>query len=426
MFDELLSVSTRPALPLRASRATREGMESELRQFLAECSEGIRSHYRWRFRKFSQYLGMPSNDPASALLKLSQMSPSEAKARVIGYLPWVRSFHAHKGRSRRKSGISAFAARLERRGLLSLGLRHYREERQRESWRRCGRGYCRVVRKWLVMQSQMPYKPESLLTQRAHLLRFGLFLGGKGLTLKRFGYPHLVEWIDQMREEPMGPSTINGILSTARRFCRWLFRAGNISGYPFEGIGALHTPLPLPPCLPRPQMGKLAAATRSTRNLALLLLLYTTGCRTKEVLGLNLDDVSLRHRTIRFRSSGETREVPLGNEAYGAIRALFLERDIYRKQRDSSPLFLGHNGARLRPPALRRMLSGLGAQVRTDHPVTPSVIRSTFSVHFLSNGGDPMTLKTVMGLTTLTAAISHSRLVTNHVRQVYERTHPRK
>jgi integrase/recombinase XerD len=72
------------------------------------------------------------------------------------------------------------------------------------------------------------------------------------------------------------------------------------------------------------------------------------------------------------------------------------------------------------------MLSGLGAKVGTDHPVTPSVIRSTFSVHFLANGGDPMTLKTVMGLTTLTAAISHSRLVTNHVRKVYERTHPRK
>jgi integrase/recombinase XerD len=298
-----------------------------------------------------------------------------------------------------------------------------------EAWSRCTVRFRCLVSEWMQFLRSLPILPDTLSKHRTHLLHLGLYLRAKRLSLGKVGYSDVMTWLTELRAASTQPGTINVRLSTARRFFRWLRITGHVSGTPFSGIGPLRLPARLPRHLTKLEMSRVVRAARGIRDKAAVTLLYVTGCRTRELTRLNLTDVSLRHRTVTYRGpyGPGARTIPLGSEGFAVLRPLVAQR---RREKPRScqdyPLFVNSQRRRLTAPALQRLVLGLGEKANVGRHVIPRMIRHSFGAHFCANGGDVMTLRSALGLSTLAAAQSYTRLAIGRLREVYERTHPRK
>lgn len=409
--------------------ATRLTIEGHVAHFMAGFSTATRSGYRWRFRRFAQYMGHRPSDISKAFLSLAKMPGPEGKRKAIGFLPWLRSrgYPMLSGGSGRH-GITPFFRHLWKANLIPWSIRSVKEERKGEAWSRCPATYRRLVDRWLGFLEAFELLPATLSKHQCQLLQFGLFLTSRGRTLGKIRYRDAMAWLSAMRGSSASPTTINDRLGTVRRFFSWLRAHGHLSTAPFTGVGPVRLPEKLPRLLSRQEILRVVNAARGVEVKAAVTLLYVTGCRARELRQLRVSDVSLRERSVTYRGlhGPGTRTVPLGPDGTSALRAWVHQRKKDPSATPESPLFVNARNRRMSAPTLREWMSDLGRKAEIGRAVTPRMIRHSFGAHFLSNGGDVMTLRVALGLSTLAAAQSYSRLAIGRLREVYDKSHPRK
>lgn len=171
----------------------------------------------------------------------------------------------------------------------------------------------------------------------------------------------------------------------------------------------------------------LAASNRRTfegfRNYVMLLTLLDTGMRLGELMGLHFADVDLSGRSIRVRGKGgKERLVFMGR---GLTRAMY----EWRKRRGYQPyvedLFCTRNGGRLTGRNIHRVLERLGRRARVDGRCNPHKFRHTFGHRYILAGGDPFSLRDLMGHSTITVTMLYVRMAgTPHLREQHARYSP--
>jgi integrase/recombinase XerD len=169
------------------------------------------------------------------------------------------------------------------------------------------------------------------------------------------------------------------------------------------------------------------------RDRALLELLYASGLRVSEALGLDREHLSLSGGFVRVVGKGDReRLVPVGDVALAAIREYLDERDrlptpLSRtvRERGREPLFLSSRGRRLERMGAWRVMRTAALRAGLDGRVTPHTLRHSFATHLLEGGADLRVVQELLGHASITTTQLYTHVTGERIRQVYLRAHPR-
>ena len=228
-------------------------------------------------------------------------------------------------------------------------------------------------------------------------------------------------------------STIARKAAALRRYFDWLRRQGAITTDPSIRLSVSAGPSRLPRVLAPDDLDALLdhpparvsgdpPAVR-LRDDAVLELLYGSGLRVAELCGLGLGDIDLTRQLITVWGKGsKQRQVPISAPSAAALNGWVSEGRSVMKQADSPPdaLFFNQRGRRLGPRDVRRLLDR-----RALSPTHPHALRHSFATHLLDGGADLRVVQELLGHASLQTTQVYTHVSKEHLRAVYETTHPR-
>ncbi|MBS0380024.1 MAG: tyrosine recombinase XerC [Proteobacteria bacterium] len=236
----------------------------------------------------------------------------------------------------------------------------------------------------------------------------------------------------------LGPRSIQRRLSAVRSFYAFLEREGTQEvargrrrprGNPAQGVRAPKSPKRLPQTLDADQMAHLLAIRADNplaqRDRALMELLYSSGLRLAECIGLNLASIDLKDRTVQVLGKGKkARIVPVGRAAVEALKAWLKERAGLARS-DESALFVGRNGRRLGARAVQLRVAAWARAQGLSVPVHPHLFRHSFASHLLESSGELRSVQELLGHADISTTQIYTHLDFQHLARIYDATHPR-
>jgi integrase/recombinase XerC len=238
----------------------------------------------------------------------------------------------------------------------------------------------------------------------------------------------------------LGPRSIQRRLSAVRSFYEFLLREGHspaarqrrgerVTHNPAHDVRAPKAARRLPHTLDADQMARLLAIPPgdglTARDRAIMELLYSSGLRLAELVGLDVTSVDLKDRMVQVLGKGrKTRIVPVGRLAAAALKAWLKERARLVKA-DQAALFVGRTGKRLGPRAVQLRVAywarrqGLGVHVH------PHLFRHSFASHLLESSGELRGVQELLGHADISTTQIYTHLDFQHLARIYDATHPR-
>jgi len=232
----------------------------------------------------------------------------------------------------------------------------------------------------------------------------------------------------------VSPRTMCRKLAAIRSFYRFVQRRGWLVQNPSEKIQFPSVPSKLPIFLNREEVETLLHTpdTRSElglRDRGLLELLYATGIRVSELVGLNLQDLDLEAKNVKVIGKGnKERWVPFGREAQEAIRAYLLVRKklmIRSRKPETEAVWLNRLGGRLSSRSVRRILDRTIIRAGLQQQISPHILRHTFATHLLQAGADLRVIQELLGHASLSVTQGYTHVEMTRLLDVYDRFHPR-
>ncbi|HEX6130240.1 MAG TPA: tyrosine recombinase, partial [Actinomycetota bacterium] len=217
-----------------------------------------------------------------------------------------------------------------------------------------------------------------------------------------------------------------------RSFHRFLAREGLAEDDPAADVRRPRLPRSLPKALTLEEVERLLDAPDDAtpiglRDRAILELLYGAGLRISELTGLDVDDVDLDEGAARvLGKGGKEREVPVGRHAREALAAyLTRARPALATARSRAALFLNARGGRLTRQSCARILAGHVAAAGIERRVTLHGLRHSFATHLLEGGADVRVVQELLGHASVATTQVYTLVTREHLREVYDTSHPR-
>ncbi|MEC9073273.1 MAG: tyrosine recombinase [Myxococcota bacterium] len=234
----------------------------------------------------------------------------------------------------------------------------------------------------------------------------------------------------------VGARTISRRLSTLRSFYRWSIRQGLLEDSPMHGIINPRHGRPLPEPVPVDTMvallkGPPGDRPADLRDRALLEVLYATGLRVSELVGLDLEDLDLDSGWVRVLGKGrKVRQVPMHARSIRAARAWLPRRtDFLTGARSDKPapeaVFLNQRGGRLTARSVRRILDREVLRCAAGLHVHPHMIRHAFATHLLEGGVDVRHVQELLGHASISTTQIYTHVGVDRLIRVYDDAHPR-
>jgi integrase/recombinase XerC len=268
--------------------------------------------------------------------------------------------------------------------------------------------------------------------------QFLLFLAGhaggpaKLSDIKDLRPADLRAFLASRRKDGAGARTLGRGLAGLRSFLRHLEKKGLVNA---AGSRAIRSPKQ-GKSLPKPLTASQAIRVSSdegqlaeepwiaARNAAVLSLLYGSGLRISEALGLTLKDIPAGARTLRVTGKGgKTRIVPLLPASLEAVQAYLklCPHGVGSEQ----PIFLGARGGSLQPAIIQREMQKMRSALGLPETATPHALRHSFATHLLSAGGDLRAIQELLGHASLSTTQVYTGVDAARLLDIYERAHPR-
>ena len=288
------------------------------------------------------------------------------------------------------------------------------------------------------LQIERGLAANSIAAYRRDLTKFAMFLGNKPLA--DVVPETITEFETTLREAKLSVASINRVDSTLRSFFKHLQQEYGYADPTLE-ISPKKSSRRLPKALTIVQIvSMIDAALRdgqpiTVRDKAMLELLYSSGARVSELIGINLGDLSTIETddgiitTLKLRGKGsKERIVPLGSFAAKAIENYLVRvrPDLASKSsKTTSALFLNSRGSRIsRQSAWQMVLDAAEAAGVTEH-VSPHVFRHSYATHLLDGGADIRVVQELLGHASVTTTQIYTLITIDKVRESYSMAHPR-
>lgn len=243
-------------------------------------------------------------------------------------------------------------------------------------------------------------------------------------------------WLAGMDRRGAARSTISRHVAAARSFTGWALRRGLIEVDPAVRLSAPVARRGIPEVLRPGQVDALMAVATvraddsgpvHQRDVAMLELLYATGMRVSELVGMDCADLDWSRHTARVLGKGaRERVVPFGSPAARALRTWIDEgRARLAGPSSADALFLGARGGRVDPRVVRRAVHTLLTHVPDAPDLGPHGLRHSMATHLVEGGADLRSVQEVLGHASLGTTQIYTHVSIERLRSSYERAHPR-
>ena len=227
-------------------------------------------------------------------------------------------------------------------------------------------------------------------------------------------------------------SSISRKLACVRSFFKYLARENFLKSNPTADIATPKRDKRLPKFLdPNEVTNLLDAPSKDTweekRDKAIMEILYSSGLRVSELVGLNHEDVDFFSALLRVRGKGKKeRIVPAGQLAVKALQN-YLEKKAPKDNEQSlkKALFMNRSGGRLTDRSVRRMILKYTRRIALNKEVSPHMLRHSFATHMLDRGADLRSVQELLGHENLSTTQIYTHVTTKRLKEAYNSAHPR-
>ena len=283
-----------------------------------------------------------------------------------------------------------------------------------------------------ALQAERGASRNTLSAYRRDLTDFTQFLNAQHRSLRRAGPDDIVGYLERLRTRGLRPASVARRISALRGLYKHLVREGELRRDPTENLEAPRRTRSLPRTLSREVVAALIESPdlkepRGVRDRSVLELLYATGMRASECLGLTLDDVNLSAGYVVCTGKGrKQRLVPVGAEAARWVsRYLRDVRPLSTRVRDSGRLFVNPRGGRLSRQSLWTIVRRAAARAGLRQRMSPHVLRHSFASHLLEGGADLRSIQAMLGHADIATTQIYTHLPSATLLTMYRRFHPR-
>ena len=308
-------------------------------------------------------------------------------------------------------------------------------------------GLQRAVRTYLDhLTVERGLAANTLLSYRRDLRRYQAYLADQGVDELSAVTEALVSgFLMKLREgdadhPPLGATSAARTVVAVRGFHKFAVRDGLADSDP---AAAVKPPTPtkrLPKALPLADVEAIleasgaAGTTLSLRDRALLEVLYGTGARISEAVGLDVDDLDLDEGTVLLRGKGsKERMVPVGSYALEAVNAYLVRGrpelvstgSTTGKGSPAGALFLNARGGRLSRQSAWTVLAKAAERAGVTRDVSPHTLRHSFATHLLDGGADVRVVQELLGHASVTTTQVYTLVTVDNLREVFATSHPR-
>jgi len=271
-------------------------------------------------------------------------------------------------------------------------------------------------------------------TLRAYAADLGQFEAYLGRELGREPVPHDVDhllvrgFLAELHRAGLKKVSAGRKLAGLRTFFRYLCREGTLSSNPARVLLAPRAERRIPAHLEQHELARLlelpSEDLSSARTRALLELLYATGVRVSELVGLDLDHVDAEARTVRVLGKGrKERIVPFGQPALAALEGYWPFRASARPR--TRAVFVNARGGRLTDRSVRTFLRQALRQAALIRHASPHTLRHSFATHLLERGADLRAIQELLGHASLSTTQRYTHVNAEHLLRIYRDAHPR-
>ncbi len=273
--------------------------------------------------------------------------------------------------------------------------------------------------------------PNTLAAYRRDLVGLSDWLNQHRVTLACAREEHLAQYFADKHATTL-VATANRRLAVLRRFYRWAIREGRVAQDPTLRLKGARQPPRFPKSLSEEQVEALLGAPDTDtvlglRDRAMLELLYATGLRVSELVGLTLTQLSLAEGLVRvFGKGGKERIVPLGAEARDWIeRYLKHARGAILRLRVVDALFVTQRAHSMSRQMFWILIKRYAARAAIDAPLSPHGLRHAFATHLLNHGADLRVVQLLLGHADISTTQIYTHVARARLKALHAQHHPR-
>ncbi len=284
------------------------------------------------------------------------------------------------------------------------------------------------------LQLEKKYSKHTLLAYKNDIETFSAFAKATFDTddLALVNYSQIRSWIIALVDQGISNNTINRKVSSLKTFYKFLIKIKAIQASPL----ATHKALKTPKTVQVPFSPKEVAAViemlheqegfEGLRDLAVVELLYATGMRRAELIGLQIGDIDFGQRTIKVLGKrNKERVLPLLPSLATTLRRYVKERNAIISTHNQGPLLITQKGVKLYDTLVYRIINRYFSRTSDKLKKSPHMIRHSFATHLLNQGADLNVVKELLGHASLASTQVYTHTSISALKNVYNLAHPR-
>ncbi|HLQ77970.1 MAG TPA: tyrosine recombinase XerC [Terriglobia bacterium] len=268
------------------------------------------------------------------------------------------------------------------------------------------------------------------------LRNFADFLKTKKIALDAVDHVVIRDFLNHLyTERNLSKSSVSRKLACLKTFFKFLLREGALRSNPAELIASPRLPKKLPSFLGEDEAATIVGLPQgdsltALRDRAILELLYASGLRVSELVGLNADQIDMDQQTVRVLGKGKKERIVL----FGGFAARSLQDYLNAKEKlriggsdgqGAVPVFVSVRGRRLNSRDIQRLVAALRVGLKSTRRVTPHTLRHSFATHLLERGADLRAIQELLGHESLATTQKYTHVGIQHLKREYDKAHPK-
>lgn len=289
--------------------------------------------------------------------------------------------------------------------------------------------HIRGYENWLTTEKKASENTRSSYVRDVR--QYSVWLEHNGLEVTRVTTEEIQRYAKYLEQEGKSEATVVRSIASLKSFYTYLLSAGQVSSNPAKGFTPTKVERKLPQILTSKEVDLFleqpdCSDAKGFRDKAMLELLYATGIRVSELVGLNVQDVNLSVGFVHCKSRDKERVVPLYPAAIKALSTYIKEiRPQLLEDSNERALFVNMNGERMSRQGFWKIVKYYQEKAGIEKDITPHTLRHSFAAHLLENGADLRSIQEMLGHADISSTQIYTHVIKHQLKDVYQKAHPR-